>query len=118
MPAGAPEIWAALLDLQSIGSFLGYVRFRVIKIVGHWEASQWLDPVLDRLENHRRYLRRVSVCNKHGGMPHKAVPAIRYRVLRVVPGLTEFMPSPHIAWRKRRYLRHFAMGTMTEYGVF
>ena len=93
MSAGAPEIWAALLDLQSIGSFLGYVRFRVIKIVGHWEASQWLDPVLDRLENHRRYLHRVSVCNKHGGMPHQAVPAIRY-------------------WCR------FAMGTMTEYSVF
>ena len=78
VPAGAPEIWAALLDLQFIGSFLGHVRFRVIKIVGHWESSQWVDAVSDRLENHRRHLRRVSVSNKHGGMHHQAARPMRY----------------------------------------
>ena len=35
VPAGAPEIWAALLDLQFIGSLLGHVRLRVIKIARH-----------------------------------------------------------------------------------
>ena len=49
VPTGAPEIRAALLDLQFVGPFLGHVWLRLVEIVRHGKALYWIGWVSDRL---------------------------------------------------------------------